>query len=317
VEVCWTTGEHELDGDFDCGKQLRGEYLQWAFRVTKFSPPSGRVKAAYKVELKGIMDAAGANVPTAKMKREAREAAQARIEEEGQDGRYLKRTLVPVVWDGATGEVWYGASSHSHLERFTTLFMNTFGVDVTPITSGQMVNAETEIEPCFMAEPPVWCPDGLDWMGNEFAMWCLWRHHGTNEDVQEVPVNKLTLACPLGAGGTDTFTHEFPGTMPEVKRALADGKVPRQLGLIFLDDKGSVSLTLDPERWVLSGVKLPDIEGVRPGPERDLARLDQCRQVFQSADELYRSLLDIRLSDDWNSVRDQIIHWTGHVPSEV
>lgn len=308
AEACWVGGDHELDGEFDCGKQLRGPYMQWAFRVTKFAPPAGRVKAVYKTELKAVMAENDAEVPTAEMKREARELAQARIEDEGRDGRYLKRAVVPVVWDGETGEVWYGAASHAHAERFSALFADTFGIVLTPVTAGEM--AGYDLDPAFTDELPAWCPDGLDWVGNEFALWLLWESFHSAENGP-CPMHSLKLCCPHGANGSDAFAHDMPIVLPEVKRALQAGKLPRSVGLEYAGDDASYTLTLDPERWVVSGVKVPELEGVRPGRERELARLDQCRQVFRSADDLYRRFLDIRLSDGWADVRDQILVWTG------
>lgn len=322
-DVCWVGGDHELDGEFSCGKNLRGPYLQWAFRVTKFAPPAGRVRAVYKTELKALMAEAGAEVPTADMKREAREAAQARIEEEGKDGRYLKRTVVPVVWDGEAGEVWYGAASHAHHGLFLNLFADTFGVDLVAKTAGVGVPVRDlgRLEPAFTAEPPAWCPDGYDWVGNEFALWCLWRQ-GTAETVEEVEldsvcpvVGKLTLACPDGVHGTDTFACEVPIRLPEVMRALQAGRLPRSLGLTFGQDVGAA--VLDPERWVVTGVKVPELDGVRPGAERELARLDQCRAVFRSVDDLFARFLDTRLGDGWGDVREKINQWAGRVPAGV
>lgn len=327
VQVGWAGGDHELDGEFSCAKNLRGEYLCWAFRVTKFAPPAGRVKAVYLTELKGVMDAHGAEHPTREMKQEAKEAAQAKIEEEGKDGRYHKHTLVPVVWDGKTGQVWYGAASHAHAGRFAALFVQTFGVELRPVTAGSFVTGVTTgddqegLVPAFTSEPPVWAPDGHDWLGNEFALWCLWGQATTDSvetaelgDVVPV-VNRLTLACPDGVRGTDTFTHDVPVRLPEVLRALQDGKLPRSLGLLMNADEGA--LTLDPELWVVSGCKMPDLEGVRPGTERDVARLDQCRAVLRHLDRLFNQFLELRLGDGWAGVADAINNWTGRVPAGV
>lgn len=317
VQVGWCGGEHELDGVFECAKNLRGEYLMWAFRVTKFAPPAGRVKAVYLTELKAVVESHGVEVPTREMKREAREAAQAKIEAEGRDGRYHKHTMVPVVWDGKTGQVWYGAASHANAGQFAALFAKTFGVELQAVTAGMISveHSEVDAEPSFTDEPPVWCPDGYDWLGNEFALWCLWRHHATMGDVP-VPSGRLTLSCPDGVHGTDTFAHEFPGKLPEVRKALQEGKCPRSFGLTLLEPD-TIPLTLDPELWVVSGCKVPDLDGVRPGAERELARLDQCRAVFRQLDSLYGEFLDLRLGDGWEGVAEKINNWTGRVPMGV
>lgn len=325
VQVGWSGGDHKYDGELSCEKNLRGEFLQWSFRVTKFAPPADEVRAVYLTELKGIMDAAGVQVPTAKMKREARESAQSLIEEKGKDGRYDRHTLVPVVWDGEKGQVWYGSASHGNVGPFIALFEQTFGVPLTPITAGSLLAATDPAgedqgpDPAF-GDPPAWCPDGFDWLGNEFALWCLWRQ-ATVDTVKEaalesvpVVVNRLTMACPNGLYGSDTFTCDVPIRLPEFMTAARDGRLPRAFGLSLEPD---TPLTLDPELWVVSGCKVPDPEEMPPGIEGEVQRLEQCRDVFLQLDKLFEQFLDIRLGDGWTGVVSEINNWTGRVPVEV
>lgn len=318
----WGGGDHKYDADITPEKNLRGDFLHWAFRVTKFAPPADEVRAQFMIELKGLADAAGVQVPTAKMKREAREAAQSVIEEKGKDGRWDKHTLTPVVWDGKTGQVWLGTASHSNAGRFMDLFRLTFGVDVLPITAGAMgvlphlTPNDPVPEPAF--GEPAWCPDGFDWMGNEFALWCLWRQ-ATVDTVEEsngllVVTDRLTMACPDGLHGTDTFTCDLPIRLPEFQTAVREGRLPRQMGCLIVADE---KFSLDPEAWVVSGAKVPELEDVPPGVERDTQRLEQCRDLFARLDDVYGQFLDTRLGDGWAEVAGQINQWTGRVPAEV
>lgn len=318
----WGGGDHKYDAEIFPEKNIRGDFLHWGFRVTKFSPPADEVKAQFMIELKGLTDAAGVQVPTAKMKREAREAAQSVIEEKGKDGRWDKHTLIPVVWDGRTGQVWLGASSHSNAGRFMDLFRITFGVEIVPITAGMLLAAtdpdgeDQAPDPAF--GEPAWCPDGLDWLGNEFALWCLWQQ-ATVDTVEEangllVVTDRLTMACPDGLHGTDTFTCDVPIRLPEFQTAVREGRLPRQMGCLITADH---KFTLDPEAWVVSGAKLPELEDVPPGVERDIQRLEQCRDLFKSLDNVYAQFLSLRLGDGWAGVVAEINNWTGRVPAEV
>ena len=320
----WGGGDHKYDAEITPEKNLRGDFLHWAFRVTKFAPPADEVKAQFMIELKGLMDAAGVQVPTAKMKREAREAAQSVIEEKGKDGRWDKHTLTPVVWDGKTGQVWLGTASHSNAGRFMDLFRLTFGVEIVPITPG-MILAQTDPDgedkapdPAF--GNPAWCPDGLDWLGNEFALWVIWNGNmesdGGGVDTPCV-TNKVVLACPDGMYGTDTFAHVFPASLPEFRKALSDGRLPRTTGLTLTGRGENTTLTLDPEAWVVSGAKVPELEDVPPGVERETQRLEQCRDLFTRLDDVYGQFLDTRLGDGWAEVAGRINQWTGRVPAEV
>ncbi len=324
VQVGWSGGDHKYDGELSCEKNLRGEFLQWAFRVTKFAPPADEVRAVYLTELKGIMDAAGVQVPTAKMKREARESAQSIIEEKGKDGRYDKHTLVPVVWDGEKGQVWYGSASHGNVGPFIALFEQTFGVPLTPITSGWFLSSQLseygdDPEPNPSFAEPAWCPDGFDWLGNEFALNLIYdTATGTDSLFGCMVTNKLILADPNGASGSDMFTVETPAILPEVHKAIQTGKLPRQIGIhLKVNPQEWVPLTIDPELWVVSGCKVPDPEEMPPGIEGEVQRLEQCRDVFLQLDKLFEQFLDIRLGDGWAVVVSEINNWTGRVPAEV
>jgi hypothetical protein len=318
VGAGWCGGLHEADGELTCEKNLRGEFLHWSFRVSKVAYPAARLKALYHDILKGMMDASTLEHPTAKMRQTAREEAQGQIEEEGNDGRYVKHTVIPVVWDGKTGQVWYGATSHSNVGLFADLFTTTFGVEVQDVTAGTFAGRD-DFDPAFCEEVPAWIPDAEsdDWLGNEFGLWVLWRADA-GEGLNWLPVKRLTLACPYGMHGSDTFTHEFPVQLPEVRRALEEGKLPRDLGLCRTDGDDPSSLTLQPERWAVSGVRLPEEEELPDGRQRDVARLEQCRALFAGLDELVREFVEVRAGDGWGEVAGRITAWTGRaVPAGV
>ena len=313
--VGWCGGLHIHDGELTCDKNLRGEFLTFDFRVSKVAYPADELKAQYHIELRAAMDAAGVDRPSARMKREAKEAAADRLAQEAKDGRHTRHTIIPVVWDGEAGQVWYGSTSHANVPLFADLFRRTFGVELQPLTAGSFAGRD-EIEPSLLSEVPVWIPDeqSNDWLGNEFGLWAIHRHEASQGDLPYVPTSKLVLACPYGNRGSDTFAQEFPTALPEAHKALQEGKLPRTVGLALVGvDEEPVRLTLQLERWAVSGCKVASDYDTPDGPQRDVARLEAVRSVFASLDGLMREFVGVRTGGEygWAEVRDDITFWIG------
>lgn len=49
-------------------------------------------------------------------------------------GKEENASVIPVLWDGTT--VYFGATNASQVDRFSLLFQQTFGVELTAVTSG-------------------------------------------------------------------------------------------------------------------------------------------------------------------------------------
>ena len=146
--------------------------------------PADKMKAYYEVELKALSALNDSGLPTAKQKREAKEAARERLEEEAKDGRYKRRKLVPVMWDSVTNEVLFGATSLSHVDRLVSLFQQTFGFGLEPVSAGKRAyelapgktpastvedSRSSAFIPGVSADDVAWIPDDTsrDFLGNE------------------------------------------------------------------------------------------------------------------------------------------------------
>lgn len=275
----WAGGLHELDTEFSCEKNLRGRYVSWAFRVTEDKPPPGRIKALAEMEMVAA-EKDGRKLPWS----EAKEIALEAVTEEGKDGRYTRHTVIPVVWDGEDGEVWYGAASEKWVTLFTALFAGTFGVELEQVTASTFHN-DNAMPPDMN---PVWMePDSDDWLGNDLMMWLLARDRVGEHVVAGATVavmNRVELACPAGEKGRDVVTTTCPAKSPEVTTAVRDGRVARKVGLIVVTPGGTqYEFTLAAERWAVTGAKVPDNEDL-DGMEADVARLDACRELFTTMD---------------------------------
>jgi hypothetical protein len=300
----WCGGLHELDMEFSCEKNLRGDFLSFAWRVTEERLPQGRIKALAELEILGAVKD-GRVMAWA----EAKETATATVEEEGKDGRYKRHTVVPVVWDAKSGQVWFGTGGTKHTALFQQDFADTFGVELTPITAGSWVTDQDS------RREMAWIEEGSDdWLGNECLMWLLARDHAGKGDERigdlTVMVSKTCqMACPNGTGGKDVFSLERPVAMPELNLAAREGKVARRAGLTVVDGAGVMfELTLQAEEWVVTGAKLPESEDYqRDRAVAELERLEQCRSLFWTIDQILAAYRDGR-EENWRVVEE----WVGN-----
>ena len=314
VTTGWCGGDHELDSAFAYEKNVRANYLHFAFRVSQDKLPAARLKALYHVHLKALCEQNPSGQPTARQKKEAKELAREEVENEAKDGRYRKHTVIPVVWAGDTGEVWYGASAATHTGRFQELFKETFGVELTPLTAGALFGEE--VEP-MTEDAPAWCPEGTDWVGNEFGLWLLWRTANSDAEIGGVTAmngRTLCLACPNAQTGHEVFTHEKPVSLPEVVRALQAGKLPRKMGLEVACGGDIFSLVLQLESWTVTGGKLVNHEDdAKDVIQRELNRLEAVTRLLTVSDVLMGEFKTERVGDGWNKVWGDIKHWLGVV----
>src|SRR5438270_2163246 len=111
VEVGWTAGDHVLDTRFDLAKNVVNDALHFALRLDQQKVPGDLLRAYAQVELEGLTAGNPGGLPSARQKREARQAARDKLEDEARDGRFLKRKTYPVLWDAASNELLVGTAS--------------------------------------------------------------------------------------------------------------------------------------------------------------------------------------------------------------
>src|SRR4051812_20287923 len=256
VEVGWTAGEHVLDTDFQLDKNVISDTLHFELRVDVDKIPSDLLRAYYAVELKALSKNNPSGFASARQKREAKEIARERLEQEAKDGRYKKRKCIPVLWDRLTNEVLFGATSLTQIDRLCGLFEQTFGLELECITAGRRAyqlaelhlrtrmvddSAPSAFVPGITPNDVAWIADesSRDFIGNEFLMW-LWYHTDVASDTialadkSEVTLmlaRTLTLECPRGQTGHETISSDSPPRLPEARRAIQSGKLPRKVGL--------------------------------------------------------------------------------------
>jgi hypothetical protein len=333
VEVGWTAGDHILDTDFALEKNIVNDALHCCIRIDVQKLPADLMRAYAQVELQALAAANPSGIPSARQKREARETARERIEDEARDGRYLRRKAYPLVWDALSNELLVGTTSVTVLDRLHTLFQQTFGVSFESLGAGRQAFrlAETRQQtrnvddaapapfvPGVSPSEVAWLFDeaSRDFLGNEYLMW-LWYMLDSESDTipladgSEAAVmlaRTLVLECPRGETGKETITSDGPTRLPEARRAIQAGKLPRKVGLTIVRHDHQYELTLQAESLAVSGARLP-----APEATDDRARLEeritQLRHLVETLDLLYDAFSQRRASDLWTKELAKVQKW--------
>jgi hypothetical protein len=333
VEVGWTAGGHLLDTTFDLEKNIVNDTLHFALRLDTTKLPGDLLRAYTQIE----MDAAAKGNPSghisAQQKREARTAARERLEDEARDGRFLRRKLFPVLWDAPSNELLVGSTSVTVLDRLHLLFENTFGVGFERAGAGPQMFRLAELrgqgsgvddaEPSAFvsagSRPEVaWLPDesNRDFLGNEYLLWLWYQLDGGSDSIKlsdgsEAAVmltRTLMLECPRGQSGRETISSDAPTRLPEARRALQSGKLPRKVGMIVVRHDQQYELTLHAETLAIGAAKLP-----APEASDDRARLEervnQLRHLLETLDLLYDAFAEKRANDGWPKELGRVQKW--------
>ena len=141
------------------------------------------------------------------------------------------------------------------------------------------------------------------YLGNEFLLW-LWFvldaegdtiTLADESDVAVMLARTLVLDCPRAVSGNETIRSDAPTQLPEARRAVQAGKLPRQAGLILVRHDQQYELTLQAETLAVSGAKLPEAEE-REERARLEERVSQVRHLIETVDLLYDAFLERRLA---------------------
>ena len=111
VEAGWIAGDDILDLGFDLSKNVVEDALHFALRVDTQKLPADLLRSYTRAELQILAAANPSGRPSAKQKKEAREAAREKLEAEAKDGRYLRRKAYPMLWDGPANTLLVGTTS--------------------------------------------------------------------------------------------------------------------------------------------------------------------------------------------------------------
>jgi hypothetical protein len=333
VSVGWTAGGHVLDTSFELEKNIVNDTLHFCLRVDTTRLPSDLLRAYTAVELQALASRNPSGIPSARQKHEAREAARLRLEEEARDGRFLRRKLCPLLWDAQSNELLVGTTAVTVLDRLHTLFEQTFGHKFEPLSAGpqafrlaeprgQARGIDDAIPAPFLpgvsSSEVSWLPDENDrsFLGNEYLLW-LWYMLDADVDSLELSdgseaavllTRTLVLECPRGQTGRETISSDAPTRLPEARRAIQAGKLPRKVGLTVVRHDQSYELTLQAESLAVSGAKLPAPEVVEERARLE-ERVTQLRHLLETLDLMYEAFGRKRAGEEWPKELARMQKW--------
>ena len=117
----------------------------------------------------------------------------------------------------------------------------------------------------------------------------------------------LTLECPRGQTGNETIKSEGPTRLPEARRAIQAGKLPRKAGLTLVRHATSTTDAAGRDAGRQRGQAAGPRGVGRPGPlEERVARL---RHLIETLDLLYDAFGRVRFSGDWAKELGRMQRW--------
>jgi hypothetical protein len=325
----WIAGDDILDTQFDLAKNIVNDTLVFALRLDTLKLPADLLRAYLRIELKALAAGNPSGLPSFRQKREARDAARERLELEAKDGRYTRRKAYPILWDRPSNCLLVGTTSGGVLDKLHGLFQDTFGSSLTLCDAGQFAAHDWPSTALDKLQPAAFQPGAAvgevawvgdpgsgNYLGNEFLLW-LWYVLDAEEDTVKLPdkseatvmfARTLVLECPKAVSGSESIRSEVPNRLPEARRAIQSGKLPRKAGLTVIRHDQQYELTLQAENLGISGAKLPASEESDERAQLD-ERIDQLRNLIDVTDQLYRVFLRHRLGSDWSKDLEQIKRW--------
>ena len=339
VECGWIGGRHILDRDFSEEKNFLLDTIHFGMRVDTAKIPADLLRAYVEQEIESLRADDPNGRVHARMRREARDAARKRADREIKDGRYQKMKQIPLMLDTRADMLYDGATQSAIHERLYSLFKETFGKRLEPLTAGaaayltaekhNRTRAVESMEPSVFVKRPdreghnevYWTAHDAasrDYLGNEFLLW-LWHELAERGDTLALPdktevavmiARQMTLECPWAMSGKETITADGPTSLPEAKRAIQSGKLPRRAGLTLARQNAQYELTLAPETLAVSGGVLPKPEVDDDNPRAAIEeRVEQVRHLAETVDLLYTTFLEKRLASEWQSELNKIVSW--------
>ena len=157
-----------------------------------------------------------------------------------------------------------------------------------------------------------------DFLGNEFLLW-LWYYLDQVDDTIKLEdksdltvmiARSLSLECPRGQTGKGTITSEGPTRLPEAKRAVQAGKLPRKAGLTLVRHDQQYELSLNAESLGVGSCKLPNMpEDMTDAHARLEERVTQIRNLIETLDLLFDAFGQKRFVKAWSEELVKMQQW--------
>jgi hypothetical protein len=330
--VGFLAGKHLFDVDFDLEKNVIGDALHCDLRIDTNQIPAAIRRAWMQMELAAVTADAPGGRPTKAQRQEAREAVDARCEEEARSGKFRRMQQFPLLWDARESLVYFGGSGSAG-EHCVDLCARAFDLELQRRTAGRRARdwaagakrqslldavGPSAFRPGEATAQIAWNDEAgnLDFLGNEFLLWLWWRWE-TESDTFSLPddtevtgmlARTLSLECPLAVSGKETISAEAPASLPEAAQAIRSGKLPRKAGIILVRLGVQYELVLQAETFAVSGAKIHTDETAEGrGAMED--RVESLRELNQTLDLLFHAFCERRVAKTWSRDLERIRAW--------
>ncbi len=332
--IGWIGPRHLFDTEPDAAGLAVGRFAHFALRIDTNRVPPAVARSYRQQEEQTALEAAGRDFLTRAERRAAKEAAEARADQELRAGHFRRLAAYPVLLDLQHKTLYLGALGAGVADRCLALFADTFSarlnpadVDAIALTAAKTHDLTRPLEhvtPTHFVPPPAdQAAEANDFntnhafLGRELLTW-LWyqvqekssplqlAHH---DDVSLAFARTLRLDCDYGLTGCDTITAPCPIDLPEARAALAIGKQPTKAGLVLGTALGEFQATLDAQRWTVSSAVLPEISDELDTAARLEARFDLIADLATLLDSLFERFLTQRLARAWEPETRTITNW--------
>lgn len=332
--VGFLAGEHLLDLSFSLEKNVIVDALHFGVRIDTNQIPSAIRKAWLQLELATLSVDNPSGKPTKAQREEAKEAVEARCQEEAASGRFRRMQQVPVLWDLRAGVIYIGSTSEAASKQCIDLIEQAFELELDRITSGKLaaayaaendqqeqldeVNLTAYHDENAPAEVFWWNGQSgnFDFLGNDFLLWLWWQFETQSEtislsdgtEVTGMFARSLNLECPRGESGKDSLSSDSPVHLPEAALAIRSGKLPRRAGLTLVRLGEQYDLALQAETFAVSGAKIRSGENSGGGVFRE-DRLESLRNLSETLDLLFAVFCAQRIGEAWSDELKQMRRW--------
>ncbi|OYP38245.1 hypothetical protein [Rhodopirellula sp. MGV] len=332
VSVGFLGGDHLFDTHFDLGKNLINNAVHCSVRIDTNQIPAS-IKAAWlQMELAGLAKDSETGVVTKAQRKEAKEAVEARCDQEAATGKYRKMQTFSLLWDLDQETLYFGGSVGNAARLCIELLERTFGIELRHQGAGAIatqwaINNKVygdvdDLQPISFVSDLIsgdhsWSNEhsqAPDFLGNEFLVWLWWKLETDTDtfalvDETEVTVmlaKTLSLECPFGESGKETISAECPIKLPEATKAIQCGKLPRKAGMTVIREGRQFDLTLQAESFGISGAKI-HLEDDEEFDDDD--RIDAIRLLTDTTDLMLQTYVERRISDEWLQDHQAIRKW--------
>jgi hypothetical protein len=340
VNYGWSGGRHVYDNEFSAENNFFNDCLSIGLRIDTNKVPGDVKKSWLQIEEQQLASQNPSGFLSKAQKKQAKETVKKMVDEAVKTQKYQKSRVIPILWDLSRGYLYTPAKGSAY-EKLSEIIERTFKVTIKRLDSGEIAQWAIsqkefdDLKPSKFAHGPeseTQNPDypwiakstnNRNFLGNEFLLW-LWykvdEEGGVVPTFDDGPFRNVTvffdrvvnLECAYGQNGKDSFRGTAVERLSEVKQALRSGKVPRQMGMMVEVASSEYHLTLDPEGFSFSGVKLPSVEEAETPRVLFEERITLLRDLVEGFEVLFKTFLNGRVSTavpTWAEEVSDISRW--------